>query len=257
MQDPPNLFSVRDRAALVVGGTRGIGRAIAWRLAEAGAPVLANYVRDDPSAEKLATQASAADLRLEVCRADVTSRKGLDVLAQRVADTFDALSILVFSAATGVYHPVEQLTSRHFDWTFGLNVRAFLELVRRLLPSFGTSASIVAVSSEGAERAHPQYTLVGASKGALEAMSRHLAVELAPRGIRVNVICPGAVLTDAWKVLPESERRLASATARAPRSRLTTLDEVAWATQFLCSDAAAGVVGHTLVVDGGVRVVGS
>jgi enoyl-[acyl-carrier protein] reductase III len=137
-----------------------------------------------------------------------------------------------------------------------LNVRAFFELVQRLSPRMPSGSSIVAISSEGAVRAVAQYTLVGASKGALEALARHLAAELAPKGIRVNVLSPGTVLTDAWKVLPDAEARLAEAGRRSFLGRLTTAEEVAWAAQFLCSDAASGVVGHTLVVDGGARTRG-
>jgi enoyl-[acyl-carrier protein] reductase III len=117
-------------------------------------------------------------------------------------------------------------------------------------------SSIVAVSSGGATRAVSHYTLVGASKGALESLARHFAAELAPKGIRVNILSPGTVLTDAWKVLPDSEPRLADAARRSLLGRLTTLEEVAWAAQFLCSDAASGLVGHTLVVDGGARIRG-
>ena len=149
---------------------------------------------------------------------------------------------------------MEELTLRQYDWTFALNVRAFFELVHQLLRKFETSASIVALSSEGAVHAVPQYTLVGASKGALESMVRHLAVEFAPRGIRVNALSPGSIMTDAWKALPDSERRLAEATRRSPSGRLTSVEEVASAAHFLCSDASSGVTGHTLVVDGGSRI---
>jgi enoyl-[acyl-carrier protein] reductase III len=117
-------------------------------------------------------------------------------------------------------------------------------------------ASIVAISSEGAVRAVPYYTYVGASKGALESVARHLAVELAPRGIRVNILSPGSVLTDAWDVLPDKEGRLQEAVQRSPLRRLITAEEVARAAHFLCSDAAAGIIGHTLVVDGGKGIVG-
>jgi enoyl-[acyl-carrier protein] reductase III len=145
---------------------------------------------------------------------------------------------------------------RHFDWTFALNVRAFFDLVQHLLPRLENGASIVGVSSEGAVRAIPHYTLVGATKGALESLVRHLAAELGPRGIRVNALSPGTVLTDAWNVLPDREQRLAEAKRRSPLGRLVTLEEVAAAALFLCSAAAAGVNGHTLVVDGGTRIVG-
>ena len=250
-----NLFSVSGKNALVIGGTRGIGRAIAWRLAQAEARVVASYVRDERSATQLADEARQAGLSLEVVRADVTTTKGIDQLID-VASAPTPVSILVFAAATGVHKTLEQLTTRHLDWTFGLNVRAFFELVQRLSPRMPSGSSIVAISSEGAVRAVAQYTLVGASKGALEALARHLAAELAPKGIRVNVLSPGTVLTDAWKVLPDAEARLADAGRRSFLGRLTTAEEVAWAAQFLCSDAASGVVGHTLVVDGGARTRG-
>ncbi|HOY60665.1 MAG TPA: SDR family oxidoreductase [Verrucomicrobiota bacterium] len=250
-----DLFSVEGKRALVVGGTRGIGRAIAWRLACGGARVAANYVRDEAAATALARAASEANLDIEAVRADVTSVKGIETLCEAVADRWNPLSILVFAAATGVHRPFGELTLRHYDWTFGLNVRAFFALVGRLLTRFESGSSVVAVSSEGAVSAVPQYTLVGATKGALESMVRHLAVELAPRGIRVNVLRPGTVRTDAWEVLPDAASRLEAAVRRSPRGRLTTAEEVALAAQFLCSAAAGGIVGHALVVDGGARLV--
>ncbi len=247
-------FSLQGKRALVTGGTRGIGRAISLRLARAGARVLANYVRDRRAADNLKLEAAAENLPLEVVRADITSEKGMERLMAALDPAFAPLSIFVHCAATGVHHRAEELTLRQFDWTFSLNVRAFFELVHRLLPKFEPGASIVALSSEGAVRAVPSYTLVGASKGALESMVRHLAVELAPRGIRVNALSPGSVATDAWKALPDGVQRLAEAARRSPTGRLTTVEEVASAAHFLCSDAAAGVRGHTLVVDGGSRI---
>jgi enoyl-[acyl-carrier protein] reductase III len=243
------------RTALVTGGTRGIGRAISLELACAGATVLANYVRDVKSADELERLAEGEGLRLRTCRADLTSKVGHERLAEALSALGAPLSVLVHAAATGVHRPFDELTLRHFDWTFALNVRAFFDLVHRLLPTFGPAASIVAISSAGGRRAAPYYTLIGSSKGALEAMVRHLAVELAPRGIRVNCVVPGTVLTDAWKTLPDAEARLAEAVRRSPRGRLTTVEEVATAVQFLCSDASSGIVGHTLVVDCGYELV--
>ena len=249
-------FSLRDRRMVVTGGTRGVGGAISLQLARAGARVLANYVRDVAAAEALQAAATKEGLSLELVRADLTTEKGVTRLVEAVAERFPTLNGFVHSAATGVHRAYSELTLRHFDWTFSLNVRAFFELTHRLLDRFEPGSSILAVSSEGAVRAIPYYTLVGSSKGALESMVRHLAAELGPRGIRVNAIAPGTVLTDAWNVLPDREQRLAEASRRSPSGRLVTLDEVASAAQFLCSDAAGGVNGHTLVVDGGTRIVG-
>jgi len=252
MSDP---FSIESKTFLVTGGTRGIGRAISLCLARAGALVIANYVRDQKAADELVFLAQQERLRIQVCRADVSNEAGVKQLDETVAKQAPCLSALIHCAATGVHRPVDELTVRHFDFTYSLNVRAFLALVTSLLPRFEKGSSIVAVSSEGAVHAVPQYTLVGSSKAALESLVRHFAVELAPRGIRVNALAPGSVLTDAWKVLPESERRLEEAIRKTPLQRLVTLDEVALAARFLCSDAASGIVGQTLVVDGGARVM--
>ncbi len=249
-------FALDGKRILVTGGTRGIGRAISWQLACAGASVLANYVHNDAMAESLRAEAKEAGLAIQICRADLTSKKGLDALAAEVGPPDMALSALVHCAATGVHRPIDALTTRHLDWTFALNVRAFFDLVLLLLPRLREGASVLAVSSEGAVRAVPFYTVVGASKGALEAMARHLAVELAPRGVRVNILSPGSILTEAWDAFPDKEARLEKERARTPRGRLVTLSEVGQVAQFLCSDAASGIVGQTVVVDGGKGIVG-
>jgi enoyl-[acyl-carrier protein] reductase III len=251
-----DAFALAGRAVLVTGGTRGIGRAISLQLARAGASVIANYARDAASAESLASEASAAGLALETLRADLTLPKGMASVQERIAALDAAVPLsLVHCAATGVHRRLEELSLKHWDWTQSLNVRAFFELVKLLLPRLGEGSAVVAVSSAGAERAVPAYATVGSSKAALESLSRHLAVELAPRGIRVNILSPGSVQTDAWQSFPDKEQRLADALRRSPRGRLVGLDEVALAAQFLCSPASSGLVGQTLVVDGGTRIL--
>ncbi len=250
-----DLFSLAGKYIIVTGGTRGIGRAISTRLASAGAHVLANHVRDIKSADAFSETIKKEKLRIDICRADITHQSGMETLISEAQYAGQPVSGLVHCAATGVHRPIGQLTLRHFDWTFDLNVKAYLDLVQRLLSMFAPGASIVAISSSGADRAAATYSLVGASKGALESLSKHLALELADKKIRVNVLSPGAVMTDAWGVLPNREERLNERIRRSPNKRLTTVDEVAWAAQFLCSDASSGINGHTLVVDGGEKIV--
>ena len=250
-----NLFSLSQKTILITGGTRGIGQAISLRFARAGATVIANYLRNEEAAEQLKAIASEEHLAITLCRADLTSERGLEQLDRSLQERGPHLSGMVHCAATGIHRPIEELTDRHFDWTLNLNVRSFFKLIKLLMARFSKGSSIVAVSSWGALRALPFYSLVGSSKGALESLARHLAVELAPRGIRVNILTAGAVLTDAWKAMPNSEARIAEAVSRTPAGRLVTAEEVAYAAQFLCSDAAAGIIGHTLVVDGGSGIV--
>ena len=250
MNDP---FSLQHSCVLVTGGTRGIGRAIALRLARAGASVVANYARNDETAQSLHALSVGEGLALEVLRADLTLPKGLASVKERFENVAGQCVSIVHCAATGVHRPLDQLTTRHWDWTMALNVRAFFELVQCLMPKLSDGSAIVPVSSAGAVRAVPAYALVGSSKAALESMARHMASELAPRGIRVNILSPGSVETDAWDAFPDKEARLAEAVHRSPLGRLVTLDEVSLAAQYLVSPASRGLIGHTLVVDGGTR----
>jgi len=251
--DDPFVLSGR---VIVTGGTRGIGRAISLRFARAGALVVANYVRNQKAADDLKAIADREGLAIELCRADLTTAKGLEEIARLTQESDKPLTGLVHCAATGTHRAFSDLTTRHFDWTFSLNVRAFFELTKVLLGRFSERSSVLVVSSIGARRALPYYSLVGSSKAALEALARHLAVELAPRGIRVNILVPGTVVTDAWTAIPDREERIASAASRTPIRRLVTPEEVACAAQFLCSGAATGILGHALVVDGGAGIVG-
>jgi len=250
-----DLFSLSNKTILVTGGTRGIGHAISLRFARAGATVVANYLRDEKAADNLKAIATEEGLAIVLCRADLTSERGLEQLDRSLQEQGPYLSGLVHCAATGIHRPIEELTERHFDWTLNLNVRAFFKLIKLLLARFPKGSSIVAVSSWGALRALPFYSVVGSSKGALEALTRHLAVELAPRGIRVNILTAGAVLTDAWKAMPNGEARIAETIRRTPAGRLVTPAEVAYGAQFLCSDAASGVIGQTLVLDNGAGIM--
>ncbi|MFM9884902.1 MAG: SDR family oxidoreductase [Burkholderiales bacterium] len=250
-----NAFELQGATVLVTGGTRGIGRAISLQLSRAGAKVVANYARNESAATTFAEAAAAEGLSIQLLRADLTLAKGLAEVAEHLKQTEIGKLSLVHCAATGVHKPIEQLTSRHWDWTMALNVRSFFELVRMLLPQFSAGSAIVAVSSVGAVRAVPAYAAIGSSKGALEAFTRHLAVELAPQGIRVNVLSPGGVQTDAWDAFPDKDQRLIDMVKRTPLGRLVSVEEVAMAAQFLCSPASQGIVGQTLVIDGGARVV--
>lgn len=249
------LFDLTGRLVVVTGGTRGIGRAISLQLARAGARVVANYARNESAAAALLDEATREGLALTTLRADLTLAKGLEAVLEQAQPGHGEVLSVVHCAATGVHRPLAELTMKHWDWTQALNVRAFFELVRALLPRLQAGSAILALSSAGAVRAVPAYATVGSSKGALEALARHLAVELAPRGIGVNVLSPGSVATEAWEAFPDKEARMSAAVARTPIGRLVTPQEVAQVAQFLLSPAASAIVGQTIVVDGGARIV--
>jgi enoyl-[acyl-carrier protein] reductase III len=242
---------VEGKTILVTGGTRGIGRAIVERLVSEGATVIANYVRSRKHAESL--QSQLGEDRLVLVKADLSREKGMEKLLEALSGK--RLDGLIHCAATGIHAPLNDLKLKHWDWTMNLNVRAFFDLVTQLRSYLNGGASIVALSSEGAVHAVPNYSLVGASKGALESLCRHMAVELAEETGRVNVLSPGSVLTDAWDAFPDKELRIEKVKSKIPGGEFVSLDEVSSVALFLCSDASRGINGQTIVVDHGERVV--
>jgi enoyl-[acyl-carrier protein] reductase III len=239
------------KAVLVTGGSRGIGREIARRFAELGtARVAIGYLRNDRAAEEAAGEIEALGAEAVLVRGNVSSSK----VAQQVA-ALGPLDVLVHNAATGVARPALETEDKHFDWTMAANARALLTLARAAVPAMPSGASIVALSSLGSQRVLDNYVLVGASKAALEAIVRHLAVELAPQGIRVNAVSAGVVETDALDVFPNREQMLSWSVARTPAGRLVEPADVAGAVCFLCSQDAEMIRGQTLVVDGGYSLL--
>ena len=240
-------MTAEGRSVLVTGGTRGIGKAIALRFAHDGARrVVAGYMRNDLAAEEAAAEIGAAGAEAILVRGNVASDRVVAELASH--GPFD---VLVHNAATGVIRPALQTDDRHWDWTLAANARALLALSRAVAPTMAAGSSIVAISSLGSTRVLENYVLVGTSKAALESLVRYLAVELAPRGIRVNAVSAGVVETGALEHFPNREQMIAWGTKRTPAGRLVEPEDVAAAVAFLCSQDAEMVRGQTLVVDGG------
>jgi enoyl-[acyl-carrier protein] reductase III len=234
----------------VSGGSRGIGRAIALRFARDGAKRIAiGYLRNDRAAEEAAEELRAAGAEVTLVRGNITSQRVLDEVA-----ALGPLDVLVHNAATGVIRPALETTDKYWDWTVNANARALLALARVTAPQMKAGSSIVAISSLGAQRVLENYILVGTSKAALESLVRYLAVELAPRGIRVNAVSGGVVDTGALEHFPNREAML-EAGASNPVGRLVEPDDIAGAVAFLCSPDADMVRGQTLIVDGGFSLL--
>ena len=243
-------MSFSGAAVLVTGGSRGIGKAIALRFAALGAARVAiGYLRSDAAAEETAEELRALGAEPVLVRGNVSSQRVLDEVA-----ALGPLDALVHNAATGVIRPALETEDKHWDWTLGANARALLALARVAAPAMPAGSSIVGISSLGSQRVLENYTLVGTSKAALEALVRYLAVELAPRGIRVNAVSAGVVDTGALEHFPNREAMLELG-AQNPVGRLVTPEDVAHAVAFLCTEEAAMIRGQTLVVDGGYSLL--
>ena len=244
------------RTALVTGAARGIGRAIATKLAQAGCDVVVNYYNSHEEAEALCVQFRALGRRAVALKASVSQPDSVDELFAELRKHFDHLDIVVSNAASGVLKPALDMTLKHWRWCMETNALALNFLAQRAAPMMPAGGRIVAISSLGAQRAMPNYGFIGASKAALEALVRTLAQELGPRGVRVNAVSAGAVDTDALKYFPNREQVLAMYGERTPAERQLSAEDVANAIYLLCLPEAAMVNGHTLVVDGGFSISG-
>jgi enoyl-[acyl-carrier protein] reductase III len=243
--------SFEGRAVLVTGGTRGIGKAIALRFAALGAKTIAlGYLRNDSAAEAAAEEIRKAGAEPVLVRGNVAADRVVAEFASH--GPYDAV---IHNAATGVIRSALETEDKHWDWTLGANARALLSLARACAPDMKPGSSFVGVSSLGSTRVLENYVLVGTSKAALESVVRYLAVELAPRGIRVNAVSAGVVETEALDHFPNREQMLKAAQARTPAGRMVEPDDVASAVVFLCSPDADMVRGQTLIVDGGYSLL--
>ena len=245
-------MSFEGKSVLVTGGSRGIGKGIALRFAELGAArVGVSYLRNDRAAEDTAKELQDLGAEPVLLRGNI----GDPEKAAALVDQIGPLDVIVSNAATGVIRPALEIEEKHWDWTLNANARALLTLVRQAASSLQPGASVIAISSLGSTRVLDDYVVVGVSKAALEALVRYLAVELAPRGVRVNAVSAGLVETGALEYFNNRDEMLEHYKRRTPAGRLVGPGDVADVVCFLASPAADMIRGQTVVVDGGYSIL--
>lgn len=244
------------KIALVTGASRGIGRAVARKLAQAGCDVAVGYFNNRREGEAVCGEIRALGRRALLLRANVGDPASVAGLVESFRGEFDRLDLLISNAASGVLKPASELTLKHWRWCLEINALALNLLAQRLTPIMPPGSRIVAMSSLGAQRAIPLYGFVAASKAALEALVRTLALELGGQGIRVNAVSAGIVDTDALRAFPHRDELLDAFAIRAPLGATLTPEQVAGAVYLLCLPESEMVTGHTLVVDGGYSIAG-
>jgi enoyl-[acyl-carrier protein] reductase III len=250
------MATLTGKVALVTGAARGIGRAIARKLATEGCDVAVNYYNSADEAHALCEEIRACGRRACAIQGSVGIPESVDEMFAELRKHFDRVDIVVSNAASGVLKPAIEMTLKHWRWCLETNALALNLLAQRALPLMKDGGRIIALSSLGASRAMPGYGFVGASKAALEALARALAQELGPRGIRVNVVSAGVVDTDALSYFPNRDELLADYARRTPAGPVLKPEEVAGAVYLLCLPEAAMINGATLVVDGGFAISG-
>lgn len=245
-----------NKIALITGSGRGIGRAIALHFAQNGADMVINFFRNRKPAEAAANEIRDLGRRALVVKANIGEIEQIEQLFEEAEYEFGGLDFLIHNAASGFNRPVMEQRPKGWDWSMNINARSLLFMAQRAtkLMEPREGGAIVSISSPGGQRVLPDYVSVGASKAALEAVTRYLAIELAPQNIVVNAVSPGIVITEALKhfaAIREDIDIFDRAKSLTPAGRMLTPDDIAGVVAFLCTPAAAMIRGQIIVVDGG------
>jgi NAD(P)-dependent dehydrogenase (short-subunit alcohol dehydrogenase family) len=249
------MNSLSGKTALVTGASRGIGRATALAIAQAGAQVVVHYAQSAKEAQAVVAEIRAAGGRAEAVSADLAAADGPAKLAEQVKSIVgDRLDILVANAGIGFMATIEETTVKDFDEVFAVNVRAPFFLVQQLLPILSKESSVVLLSSLTAHATLGGLAAYGATKGAVDTLVKHLASALGSRGIRVNAVAPGVIETDMTAPLTKNDAGRELTLGMQTLKRIAQPDDVASAVVFLASNDARWVTGDTLRVDGGTKL---
>ena len=243
------------KTALITGSGRGIGREIALHFGSLGANIVVNYFRNREPAEETADEINKMGVKVEIIKANVGDMDDLEHLVSETGRVFGGLDFLISNAGSGYNRPIMEQRPKGWDWTMDINAKAYLFLAQKAVPLMEKKGGgwIVSISSPGSIRVLPEYAVVGASKAAIESLTRYLAVELAPRNIVVNAVSPGIVATDALQHFNtmQDEDLLEKIAEQTPAGRIVTPGDVAQIVAFLCSPAAKMIRGQTIIADGG------
>jgi NAD(P)-dependent dehydrogenase (short-subunit alcohol dehydrogenase family) len=255
------MATLQGKTALVTGASRGIGRATASALAEAGAHVLVHYGRSAQDAESLVAVIHAKGGRADAIKVDLGTPDGATLLAREVRSIVgERLDVLVSNAGISKAATIKDHTVEDFDNLFATNVRSPFFLVQQLLPVLGEGSNIIVISSIGARAVvgkpgldNPSILAYASTKGALETLVKNWAAILGPRGIRVNAVAPGVIDTDMSNFTKTEAGREATLGMQALK-RIGKPEDVADVVAFLASDAARWITGASIPVDGGSKL---
>lgn len=250
-------FSLEGKVALITGGSRGIGRAIALAFAEAGANI-AVCSRNLPDLEKVVEEIRQRDRQGLAVQANITSKSDVDNLVERTVQEYGTIDILVNNAAMNILAPLLDLREDGWDKIMNTDLKGYYlvsQAVGRLMVE-KKKGNIISIASTGAARAAPRMGAYCIAKAGVVMLTKVLAVELAEYNIRANAIAPSMVRTKFSQPLWSDTELLSKNLARMPLGRLAEPEEIVGAALFLASDASSFITGQTIYVDGGALALG-
>ena len=250
-----NSHKLTGKVAVVTGASKGIGAAIAKHLAADGAAVVVNYSASKAGADKVVAEIKAEGGKAVAVQANVAKKADIEKLVAETNKAFGPIDILVNNAGIYEFAPLEQITEEHFRKQFDLNVLGLLLTTQEALKSFNPAGgSIINLSSVVSTLAFPNASVYSGTKGAVDAITRSLASELGPRGVRVNAIRPGMVETEGTHAAGiENSEMQNQVRAQTPLGRLGQPVDIAGTVGFLASADSSWITGETFVISGGLR----
>jgi 3-oxoacyl-[acyl-carrier protein] reductase len=258
-ESDPALLKLAGRVAVVTGGSRGIGRAVAERLADHGTNLVVNYIHEDKAAEEVVRSALAKGVEALSVKADVANLREAEKLIHTTIERFDRIDILICNAGIWEGAPVDEMTEHMWNRTMEVNLKGTWTVCRAAIPHMKKQrfGRIVMVSSTAGQRGEANYSNYAASKGGQIAFTKALSSELAPHGINVNAVAPGWVETEmSSAALSDDQARRAAIAAEIPIGRIATAEDIAAPIVFLSSDWARHITGEILNVNGGAVLCG-
>ncbi|MER3447081.1 MAG: 3-oxoacyl-[acyl-carrier-protein] reductase [Candidatus Dadabacteria bacterium] len=246
-----NLYDLSGKVALVTGGSRGIGRAIALALAEGGADILLNYARSDKQADEVKQRIEALGRKCVTVRADVSKFEQAQNLGKAVVNHFGKLDILINNAGINRDRTLRRMTPEQWNEVIQTNLNSLFNCTKAVIETMiaQNSGVIVSISSIIGEMGNIGQANYAAAKAGMIGFTKTMARELAGNNIRVNAVAPGFIETDMLGTVPEDIRK--QILAQIPLGRFGTPEEIALSVLYLCSPAASWITGITLRINGG------
>ena len=242
-------------AALISGGTRGIGRAIALKMASDGYnPVFTNYLQNDQEADITRSLLESKGVECILLKANLASLDEIDDMFKKIPENDTKIGVFIHCAALNTFKPISEVKLNQWDLTLNINTRAFLYCAQNCIPYMPENSSIIAISSLGSQKVLPNYGAMGPAKSALESLVKYLAVDLAAHHIRVNAVSGGIIETESIYKFPGVSEWLDEVINHTPARKIGEPEDIANAVSFLCSEAARFIYGEILVVDGGLSL---